>query len=254
MTIHKDQTNIKFTLVELLVVIAIIAILASFSIPAIATARKAALDSVCLNNIKQITTGSLIYSADFNDYIPPDGIKNLNGNTSRSMASYWMPLIYTYVAGVDYHKSSWGENIYIYFPGSFGKSIFCCPMVDDAIKNRMHLSIADRLPYGINFLNLNYRDSKVVWTRQSSIAMPSRTIIYGDSEPEKWGYSIIMSPPYWWGDYYVPSLRHGTSNTNECSANSNGRSNMSFIDGHVKSLCFFDMYIDYQNIFRYEKK
>jgi len=247
------QNSRQFTLIEMLVVIAIIAILASMLAPSLVKARNAALDLTCSNNLKQISLGSIMYSTSYNDYIPPDGVKNLNGNASRSMDSYWMSLIYEYVVGEPYHVSSWGADTYIYFPGSFGNSIFCCPMANDSIKDFEHLSISNRLAYGINFLNLNYRDSKVVWTKTSQVAKPSVTIIYGDTEPEKWGYSIIMAPPFWWGEYYTPSLRHGNSNTNECSTSSVGRSNMSFIDGHVESLNFFDLFDNHQNIFRYTK-
>ncbi|MBE6379572.1 MAG: DUF1559 domain-containing protein [Lentisphaerae bacterium] len=60
----------NFTLIELLVVIAIIAILAAMLLPALSAARERARNANCLNNLKQIGTANLMYSGDFNDYLP----------------------------------------------------------------------------------------------------------------------------------------------------------------------------------------
>src|SRR5260370_30679808 len=60
-----------FTLIELLVVIAIIAILAAILFPVFAQAREKARQASCMNNLKQMATGMLMYSDDYDHLFPP---------------------------------------------------------------------------------------------------------------------------------------------------------------------------------------
>ena len=70
---HAKGRARAFTLIELLVVIAIIAILAAILFPVFAQAKLAAKKTVDLSNLKQIGTGTMIYSSDADDYYPRGG-------------------------------------------------------------------------------------------------------------------------------------------------------------------------------------
>src|SRR5450756_2436576 len=53
-----------FTLIELLTVMAIIAVLAGMILSAVGRVNNSARKAQCLNNLKQLITGSLMYSDD----------------------------------------------------------------------------------------------------------------------------------------------------------------------------------------------
>lgn len=90
-----SSTSRGFTLIELLVVIAIIAILAAMLLPALAKAKAKAKATQCLNNTKQIVTGTAMYLGDSKDEIPYAGMQaGVSGNQSHGS---WDKLLFDYI-------------------------------------------------------------------------------------------------------------------------------------------------------------
>ena len=61
-----------FTLIELLVVIAIIGVLAGILLPVVSRSRESSRSTQCMNNIKQIGMGLIMYANENNDTFPSD--------------------------------------------------------------------------------------------------------------------------------------------------------------------------------------
>lgn len=76
----------RFTLIELLVVIAVIAILASLLMPALSSAKDAAVFAHCRGNLRQVTVGSLTYANDNNTYGPPSSAPEAQSFYTRTGA------------------------------------------------------------------------------------------------------------------------------------------------------------------------
>lgn len=73
---HAPQTGRKrsgFTLVELLVVIGIIALLIAMLLPALNKARESARAVMCLNNMKQLATATIMFTNDHKGLMPANG-------------------------------------------------------------------------------------------------------------------------------------------------------------------------------------
>ncbi len=66
----KKAGSMGFTLIELLVVISIIALLVGILLPALGAARKTAMRAQCLTQLRQLATGIINYTGEWDDRLP----------------------------------------------------------------------------------------------------------------------------------------------------------------------------------------
>jgi prepilin-type N-terminal cleavage/methylation domain-containing protein/prepilin-type processing-associated H-X9-DG protein len=193
-----------FTLIELLVVIAIIAILASMLLPALAKAKVKAQKINCVNNIRQIGLGMMLYAGDSGDTLPAANTVLLSTPNLGIMALY-KRVIKPYVGLNNTNNPSTNDMIF-HCPSDFGFPLLW----------GLELSAYQdpNLEYGSYIFNGVSGSPNISGMKMSSIRQGTRTVLiveYAAHAPATWHDGITRLQP----------------RTNKA------RSNVCFLDGHV---------------------
>jgi len=250
-----------FTLIELLVVIAIIAILAAILFPVFAQAKLAAKGAASTSNIKQQSLAILMYSNDYEDYLPLD--ETWGDQTAPFYYSTWPQGAYTMwsMAILPYEKTA---------------NINQDAMIQANPENAGNwepnwLFVASNPEYGYNYgglspyLPVGPTAWVAPWTRTAVSTtqkrQPANCVMLGanpaNSEVSRWWWGVgtkitigmVEGPdcndvvPFCttnWGvdPFWTPQMYHNTlaagSQTAGLTMRKSNISNTSFLDGHAK--------------------
>jgi len=234
------RTPRGFTLVELLVVIGIIALLISILMPALGRARDQANRIKCMNNVRSIMQGIIMYTAENKQHLP---YQNWGGNYHKPSGdpkgtAGWLYDITAHPAGLS-GDPDWalleGGMVYRYLKT---REIFKCPLHTERGSNGPTEKFTSYLMNGgvADFSgNFPYKISKfdvmdiIIWETGESNLMNKLSIgppfNDGSSFPREW-----------------LSERHGARGRNVGSGKvvGNGGASVGCVDGHVEWFSYKD--------------
>jgi prepilin-type N-terminal cleavage/methylation domain-containing protein/prepilin-type processing-associated H-X9-DG protein len=259
-----------FTLVELLVVIGIIALLISILMPALTKARKAAMDAMCLSNLRQFGNGVAMYAQDYGGYIPWSTFDGYDSGTPTNLPAYpnryALPAMWRYqiapytgprkLPALTANAATWDTE------HRMAEGIFQCPYwnlkATDVATAGTHYSFAEG-GYGWNSKYMGNVYMWLVgstWTPARSVASkvtyapiklnnitkaPSDSILCGDTadEIDAWSSTATGSGFQAFCQIYTPSdyrsaAAQGTQETRELSQRHHGGPNLLFADFHAE--------------------
>jgi prepilin-type N-terminal cleavage/methylation domain-containing protein/prepilin-type processing-associated H-X9-DG protein len=206
-----------FTLIELLVVIAIIAILAAILFPVFAQAREAARATTCRSNLKQLGTAATMYEQDYDEICLPG-----YAGTVQTYGYLWPDLLDPYLKNLG-NKVGTAYN--------FDGKVYMCPTAP---------VIADktvRRPYGYNY---TYLGRSTILVSLAAVQAPSSTFRL----VELWRIDpsgVGVAPGI--GSYLAYPPSSATAANIYSRDWHSGKSNILFVDGHVKSMKVDQIYM-----------
>jgi prepilin-type N-terminal cleavage/methylation domain-containing protein/prepilin-type processing-associated H-X9-DG protein len=179
----RAKTQNAFTLIELLVVIGVIGILASLLLPALAQSKNKARQTVCLNNLRQLSLGLTLFADENDDQFPRE-------KAFAHISSWNIPTHHSWqVAGAATNADVWynavpaaaGHRPLAYYAGSslmrsefYARSGFHCPSTKFPATN-------DAYPMLSLAINSKLMRGSSINQRMSAIQQPASTVVFTEN-------------------------------------------------------------------------
>lgn len=202
-----------FTLIELLVVIAVIAILAAMLLPALSKAREAARAINCVSNMKQLSLVFILYSHDYDDFLPSLETINPSGTGTNSY-------------GQTVGAKNWLDDLVELYLGSRQASInpskvLFCP--GETVREDITTN------YGLNYLIASVNKVAFKTTSFSSPSMTGMLI-------ENYGHLCYHCFARNDTGTHATGSAYGTNRAAFFRHKNNSRCGTAFLDGHCEQL------------------
>ena len=215
----------RFTLIELLVVIAIFGVLISMLLPSLKNAKRSSYNAVCMSNIRQLGTWSMIFADEHNGILPHSSSND--EAVSSSANRYWNNSVYKksekfthfYTMWVDYGMPKNGLN---------------CPQARIELNPRYEGEGNKWSDFGQNWYMGGYK--RDVWPRVTRLS--DKNFIYSDGYI--WG--LVGG-----GEYHIPSFIHIQTNGNGNLPWMTDKLKYVNLEGHPKGAANFlmgDMHVE----------
>ena len=223
-----------FTLIELLVVIAIIAILAAILFPVFAQARSKARQTADISNLKQLATGGLMYSQDYDE--------KYFAYVNRNAGYLWNVAFETYIKNKQVHLCpdatansgtsangyfDWGNihSAWIGFGYTSSYAMNGWLYYGDESKDSGGNQPNQVIPDGTDLTPL-------CASQLSSLVSPSRTAWFGDGYwIDAWPRTLVAGPETC--DVKAPNYT-GNGLWRFCMDRHSGGIDLAYTDGHAK--------------------
>ena len=203
---RRNAVEQGFTLMELLGVTAIVVVLAAILLPVISASREGARQTICLSNVRQLTSAFVLYIQDYDETLPGAGIA-----TSAAIDGNWVPAAYISPELPCAVESG------VLFPYVHSAPVYICPSDPFGTQRRLSYGMNDELSF--------------VSTAQVTDSSSTVLLVDAQAELDDGGINAVhvvpilsVNPPV-----NVPVLGPDYPTTAH-----NGGGNLGYLDGHAK--------------------